>query len=262
MEQADLTERSGQMKLADKVAIVTGAARGIGREIALTLVREGGKVAICDVDVEPLNDVADEIKAAGGQAWAGKVDVTKSAEINQMVESTLQRFGRIDILVNNAGGSARDKASEFHEAEEEVWASTITRNLNGTLACTRAVINHMIERKSGKIVNLASVNGISGQAGFVDYSAAKAGIIGFTKALAKEVNAHGINVNAVAPGVIETRVVEQIPKETMEEILKTLKLNRLGQPEDVANAVLYLASDEASYITGHILVICGGGFIS
>ena len=112
------------------------------------------------------------------------------------------------------------------------------------------------------IVNLASVNGISGQAGFVDYSAAKAGIIGFTKALAKEVNPHGINVNAVAPGVIETRVVEQIPKETMEEILKQLKLERLGQPEDVANAVLYLASDEASYVTGHVLRICGGGFIS
>jgi NAD(P)-dependent dehydrogenase (short-subunit alcohol dehydrogenase family) len=179
-----------------------------------------------------------------------------------MVEATLQRFGGIDILVNNAGGSARDRASDFHEAEEEVWSSVLVRNLHGTLACTRAVINDMRERKSGKIVNLASVNGISGQAGFVDYSAAKAGIIGFTKALAKEVNSHGINVNAVAPGVIETRVVEQIPKETMEEILKKLNLNRLGQPEDVANAVLYLASDEASYVTGHVLVICGGGFIS
>ncbi len=250
------------MKLADRVAIVTGAARGIGREIALTLVREGAKVTLCDIDVEPLNDVAGEIKAAGGQALASKVDVTQSAEIDQMIEATLQEFGGIDILVNNAGGSARDKASEFHEAEEEVWESTIARNLKGTLACTRAVINHMIERKSGKIVNLASVNGISGQSGFVDYSAAKAGIIGFTKALAKEVNPRGINVNAVAPGVIETRVVEQIPKETMERILKELKLNRLGQPEDVANAVLYLASDEASYVTGHVLVICGGGFIT
>jgi NAD(P)-dependent dehydrogenase (short-subunit alcohol dehydrogenase family) len=250
------------MKLADRVAIVTGAARGIGREIALTLVREGAKVTVCDIDIEPLNDVADEIKAAGGQALASRVDVTKSAEINQMVETTLQSFGGIDILVNNAGGSARDKASVFHEAQQEVWDSVISRNLNGTLVCTRAVINHMIERKSGKIVNLASVNGISGQAGFADYSAAKAGIIGFTKALAKEVNSYGINVNAVAPGVIETRVVEQIPKETMARILKELKLNRLGQPEDVANAVLYLASDEASYITGHILVICGGGFIS
>jgi NAD(P)-dependent dehydrogenase (short-subunit alcohol dehydrogenase family) len=250
------------MRLADRVAIVTGAARGIGREIALTLVREGAKVTICDMDIEPLKDVANEIKAAGGQALASKADVTKSAEINQMVETTLQRFGGIDILVNNAGGSARDKASVFHEAKEEVWDSVIARNLKGTLICTRAVINHMIERKSGKIVNLASVNGISGQAGFVDYSAAKAGIIGFTKALAKEVNSYGINVNAVAPGVIETRAIEQIPKETMAEILKKLNLNRVGQPEDVANAVLYLASDEASYITGHILVICGGGFIS
>jgi 3-oxoacyl-[acyl-carrier protein] reductase len=250
------------MKLADRVAMVTGAARGIGREIALTLVREGAKVAICDIDIEPLNDVANEITAAGGEALASKVDTTKSTEINQMVESTLQRFGAIDILVNNAGGSARDKASVFHEAEEEVWSSTIARNLNGTLVCTRAVINHMIERKSGKIVNLASVNGISGQGGFADYSAAKAGIIGFTKALAKEVNSYGINVNAVAPGVIETRVVEQIPKETMTEILEKLNLNRLGQPEDIANAVLYLASDDASYVTGHVLVVCGGGFIS
>lgn len=250
------------MKLTDRVAIVTGAARGIGREIALTFVREGAKVTICDIDTEPLNDVASEIKAAGGQALACKVDVTNSAEINQMVEATLQALGGIDILVNNAGGSARDKASVFHEATEEVWKSTIARNLNGTLACTRAVINHMIERKSGKIVNLASVNGISGQAGFVDYSAAKAGIIGFTKALAKEVNSCGINVNAVAPGVIETRVVEQIPKETITAIIERLNLNRLGQPEDVANAVLYLVSDEASYVTGHVLRICGGGFIS
>lgn len=250
------------MKLADRVAIVTGAARGIGREIALTFVREGAKVTICDIDIEPLNAVADEIKAAGGQALASKVDVTNSAEINQMVEATLQGFGGIDILVNNAGGSARDKASVFHEAKEEVWNSVIARNLNGTLACARAVINHMIERKSGKIVNVASVNGISGQAGFADYSAAKAGVIGFTKALAKEVNSYGINVNAVAPGVVETRVVEQIPKETLTAIIEKLNLNRLGQPKDIANAVLFLVSDEASYITGHTLVICGGGFIS
>jgi len=250
------------MKLAGRVAIVTGAARGIGREIALTLVREGAKVTISDLDMEPLNDVADEIKAAGGQALASRVDVTNSAEINQMVEATLQTFGQIDILVNNAGGSARDKASVFHEAPEEVWTATLARNLNGTFACTRAVINHMIERKSGKIVNFASVNGISGQAGFVDYSAAKAGVIGFTKALAKEVNSFGINVNAVAPGVIETRVVEQIPKETITGIIESLNLNRLGQPEDIANAVLYLVSDEASYVTGHVLRVCGGGFIS
>ena len=250
------------MKLADRVAIVTGAARGIGREIALALVREGAKVSICDIDIEPLNDVADEIKAVGGQALASKVDVTKSAEINQMVEATLQTFGGIDILVNNAGGSARDRASDFNEAPEEVWKATLERNLHGTLGCTRAVINHMIERKTGKVVNFASVNGISGQAGFVDYSAAKAGVIGFTKALAKEVNSYGINVNAVAPGVIETRVVEQIPKETITGIIESLNLNRLGQPEDVANAVLYLASDEASYVTGHILRVCGGGFIS
>jgi 3-oxoacyl-[acyl-carrier protein] reductase len=250
------------MKFADRVAIVTGAARGIGREVALALVREGAKVTISDLDMEPLNDVVDEIKAAGGQALPIRVDVTNSAEINQMVEAALQTFGQIDILVNNAGGSARDKASNFNEAPEEVWKATLERNLHGTLACTRAVINHMIERKSGKIVNFASVNGISGQAGFVDYSAAKAGIIGFTKALAKEVNSSGINVNAIAPGVIETRVVEQIPKETITGIIESLNLNRLGQPEDIANAVLYLASDEASYVQGHILRVCGGGFIS
>jgi len=250
------------MKLADKVAIVTGAARGIGREIALALVREGAKVTISDLDMEPLNDVANEIKAAGGQALPSRVDVTNSAEINQMVEATLQTFGQIDILVNNAGGSARDKASDFGEAPEEVWKATLERNLHGTFACTRAVINHMIERKSGKIVNFASVNGISGQAGFVDYSAAKAGVIGFTKALAKEVNSFGINFNAIAPGVIETRVVEQIPKETITGIIESLNLNRLGQPEDIANAVLYLVSDDASYVQGHVLRVCGGGFIS
>ena len=250
------------MKLAGKVAIVTGAARGIGREIALALVREGAKVTISDLDMDPLNEVVDEIKAAGGEALPSRVDVTNSAEINQMVEATIQKFGQIDILVNNAGGSARDRASDFNEAPEEVWKATLERNLHGTLACTRAVINHMIEKKSGKIVNFASVNGISGQSGFVDYSAAKAGIIGFTKTLAKEVNSYGINVNAIAPGVIETRVVEQIPKETITGIIESLNLNRLGQPEDVSNAVLYLVSDEASYVQGHILRVCGGGFIS
>ncbi|MFC1994796.1 SDR family NAD(P)-dependent oxidoreductase [Chloroflexota bacterium] len=249
------------MKLQDKVAIITGAGRGIGRSIALTFVREGAKVAICDIDIEPMNDLVNEIEASGGQVLAIKADVTKSSEINQMVEITLQKFGRIDILVNNAGGSARAKASPFYEAREEVWSEVIARNLNGVLICTRAVINHMMERRSGRIVNVASVDGMLGKANLADYSAAKAGVIGFTKALAREVNLHGINVNAIAPGPIETRVFEQMPKAVHDNIIKKLNVNRVGQPEDVANVALFLVSEDASYITGDVIVVCGGGYI-
>ncbi|MFC1919229.1 SDR family NAD(P)-dependent oxidoreductase [Chloroflexota bacterium] len=250
------------MRLTDRVAIVTGAARGIGREIAFTLAREGAKTAISDLDIEPLNEVAREIESSGVQALAIKTDVTNSTEVQQMVEATIQKFGKVDILVNNAGGSARERASLFHESTEDVWDGVIARNLKSTFIVTKAVINHMIERGSGRIVNFGSVVGIMGGAGVVDYSAAKAGIIGFTKALAREVNPYGINVNAVAPGIIETRAVDQLPKDMIDDLKSKLSINRLGQPEDIANAVLYLVSDEASYVTGHVLRVCGGGYIS
>jgi len=249
------------MILDGNVAIITGAGRGIGRAIALTLSREGATVLICDLDEEPLNATADDIRAAGGEVLAIKADVTKSADINHMVEAGITKYGRIDMLINNAGGSAREQNSQFHESSEEVWDSVIARNLKGVFICSRAVINHMIERRCGRIVNMASTYGIVGGDGFVDYAAAKAGVIGFTKSLAREVNKYGINVNAIAPGIVETRILDQIPKHVIEDSLKKLSINRFGQPQDIANMALFLVSEDSSYITGQVFTVCGGGFI-
>ena len=208
------------MKLEGKVAMVTGAGQGIGRAIALSLAKEGAGVVVNDINPETAAGVADEIRAMGRRALAIKADVTQSKEVNEMVETALNEMGKIDILVNNAGGSARERVSEFKDSTEEVWDFIIGRNLKGQLNCTRAVINHMIERRSGKILNMASIAGVVGEAGLADYSAAKAGVIGFTKALAKEVGRYGINVNSVAPGPIRTAAFEQLPKDFVEKIAR------------------------------------------
>src|SRR5512136_1692624 len=195
------------MKLKDKIGIVTGGANGIGRAIAMTLAKEGAGVIVADIDYDQANKVADEIKALGCEAMAIRTDVTKFNEASLMAKTVLEEFKKIDILVNNAGGSARERATLFCESTEEVWDYVFKTNLKATFNCTRAVIEHMIQRRGGKIVNIASDTGLVGYAGFVDYSTAKAGIIGFTHALAKEVASYGINVNAVAPGPTATRVM-------------------------------------------------------
>ncbi len=183
------------MKLENRVAIVTGGANGIGRAISLALAKEGADVVVADIEIEPANEVANEIKALGRRAIAIKTDVSKSEEVKQMAKTTLGEFVQIDILVNSAGGSARERGTLFHESIEEVWDYVLGINLKGVLNCTRAVINHMIERRSGKIVSIASTAGIHGRAGTADYSAAKAGIIGFSMALATEVAAYGMNIS-------------------------------------------------------------------
>ena len=246
------------MKLEKKAAIVTGAGQGIGRAIALALAKEGADVVVADVIVETTNSVADEIKATGGRALAIKTDVTKSKEVNEMVKTTLRELGKIDILVNNAGGSARERSSEFRDSTEEVWDFVLSRNLKGTLICTRAVINHMIERRSGKIVNIGSIAGVSGGIGQVDYSASKGGVIAFTKALAKEVGQYGVHVNCVSPGVIKTAVFEQLPHELLDGLLAKQYLKDPGEPQDIANMVVFLASDDAKYITGVNYLVDGG----
>jgi len=247
------------MKLKERVAIVTGAAYGIGRGIALKLAREGADVVVADIELEQANKVADELKALGVNALVVRTDVTKSREVDRMVRAALDEFGKIDILVNNAGGTARERNAPFHKSEEEVWDYVIAINLKGMRNCTRAVINHMMERRSGKIVSIASISGMVGSSNnMVDYSAAKAGIIGFTMALAKELGSCGINVNAISPGGVgETRAALAIP-EVFEEYKKTTPLGRIGRPEDIANMVAFLASDEASFITGQNYAVCGG----
>ena len=248
------------MKFENKVAIVTGAGGGIGRAVATSLASEGAAIVVNDIRQEPLDKVADEIRALGQKVLAMKADVTNSKEIYQMVQSTLNEFGRIDILVNVAGGPARgDKRTLFHEAEEETWNSVIDLNLKGTLICCHAVIRQMLQQRYGKIVNIGSVQGMVGSSiGFADYSAAKAGVIGFTKSLAKEVVSFGINFNCVSPGVVATPQLFWLPEEVIEKLKDSVYLKRLGKPEEIANLVVFLVSDEASYITGQNYAICGG----
>jgi len=248
------------MELENKVAIVTGAAGGIGRAIAMRLAKEGAALSVNDINLESLNKVADEIKAMGWRVTAVKADVTSSREIKQMVKTTLDEFGGVDILVNVAGGAGRGKGrGYFHEVPEEFWNSVIDLNLKGTLMCCHAVIEHMIQRRRGKIINIASIAGMMGSSNrMADYSAAKAGVIGFTKALAKELGPYGINVNSVSPGPIGTPRFFTLEEEAKKKLESTTYLKRLGKPEEVANVVLFLASDEASYVTGQNYAVCGG----
>jgi len=245
------------MKLKGRVAIVTGAAMGIGRAIALTLAKEGADVVVVDIDPKQANKVANEIKALGRKAIAMKADVTDSGEVKLMAKSTLDEFGKIDILVNNAGQGARERACLFCDSTEEAWDFVIGLNLKGVLNCCRAVIEHMIQRRSGKIVSIASRLGVVGGAGMADYSAAKAGVIGFSKALAKELASYGIYVNCVSPGPIETRQMNLNSPEQIEMLKQKTGLGRLGKPEEVAYMVAFLVSDEAKFITGQNFLVCG-----
>ena len=248
------------MRLKERIAVVTGSGAGIGRAIALRLAQEGANVVVADIDVERANKVVDETKAFGGNALAIKVDVTKSEETNLMCKVALDEWGRIDILVNNAGGAARgEMRSYFHESKEEAWDFILDVNLKGVLNCCRAVVGHMVERRVGRIVNIGSVSGMLGSAhAMADYSAAKGGVIVFTKSLAKEVGCYGINVNCVSPGPIDTEHLQTLPKDVIEKIKNTTYLGRLGKPEDIANMVAFLVSDEASFITGQNFAVCGG----
>jgi len=246
------------MKLENKVAIVTGGAMGIGQAISLRLANEGANVVVADIDHEQASKVVSRINALGRKAILTKTDVTKSEETNQMAKAAIDKFGKIDILVNNAGGSPHKTRSLFRESVVGTWDIVLGVNLKGVLSCSRAVINHMIERRSGKIISIASIAGLMGTAGLADYSAAKGGVIAFSKALAKEVASDGINVNCVCPGPTATEYFLTLPEEAKQRYLKNIPLGRLGKPEEVASMVSFLASDEADFITGQAFVICGG----
>jgi 3-oxoacyl-[acyl-carrier protein] reductase len=246
-----------KMKLENKVAIITGGGRSIGRAISLELAREGADIVIADLDLEPANEVVEEIRALGRKAIAVKTDVTRYEDAERMAKAALDEFGQIDVMVNNAGQSARERRSAFCDSTPDVWDFVIGINLKGIMNCSRAVINPMIARKSGKIISMASVAGVVGEKGMVDYSAAKAGVIGFTMSLAKEVIDQGINVNCVSPGSIATRNVDFISKEVYDVAAQATGFGRWGKPEEVAAVVRFLASDDASYVTGQTYHVCG-----
>jgi NAD(P)-dependent dehydrogenase (short-subunit alcohol dehydrogenase family) len=247
------------MSLIDKVAIVTGSACGIGRAIALGLAKEGASVVVTDINLEGAEAVTREIETLNSRSLAIKADMGQGQDVNQMVDAALRKFGKVDILVNNAGGvgSLLQGRIYFRESNEENWDFIIGRNLKSVFNCTRAVINLMIEKRSGKIINIASGAGIVGEAKLSIYSAAKAGVIGFTKALAKEVGPFRVNVNSVSPGITRTPGTEEVLREEGDSGKRPV-LGRLGEPEDIANMVVFLASDKADYITGQNFVVCGG----
>ena len=241
-----------------RVAIVTAGASGIGKATSKLLASEGADVVIIDANIEGANKVVDEIKALRCHAVAMKVDVTSYDEASKMAKATLDKFGKIDILLNIVGGAIKEKIGPFAQSNKEDWCKTIDLNLFSTLNCTRAVVNHMMERRSGKIVNIASVGAVVGQKNTADYAAAKGGIIAFTKSLAKEVAPYGINVNCVSPGPIATPRALAFPEEMIQRQIKMVHLGRYGKPEEVAAMIAFLASDEASYITGANFLVDGG----
>ena len=244
------------MLLDGKCALVTGASRGIGRAVAMKLASEGAKVALNFAGNEAAaNEVRQEIEAMGGQAILVKADVADEAAVQDMVQKTADAFGRIDILVNNAG-ITRDGL--LARMKEEDWDAVLSTNLKGVFLTTKAVAKLMMKQRAGRIVNMASVVGVSGNAGQANYSAAKAGVIGFTKTIARELASRGVTANAVAPGFIATDMTSVLSDKAKEAALTGIPLGRMGTPEDVAAAVLFLVSDQSSYITGQVLHVDGG----
>ena len=244
------------MDIATRVAIVTGSGRGIGKAIALKLAQAGATVVVNDIgDAKPVEAVVKEIKAMGKEALAVMADVSLAPDVARLVEKTLSAYKRIDILVNNAGVN-RDQL--LLRMSEEDWDKVLTVDLKSVFLCTKAVVRHMAKQHWGRIISLSSVVGIVGNKGQANYAAAKAGIIGFTRAIAKEVASHGVTVNAIAPGFIDTEMTQRLKEEWKQELKRHIPLGAFGSPRDVAEAVAFLASEESRYITGQVLGVDGG----
>ena len=244
--------------LQGRIALVTGASQGIGRACALELARAGATLAVTDINEVKLADVAAEIDAAGGQAAPFRLDVSNEESIEAGAKAVLERFGKVEILVNNAGITRDGLMMRMKRAD---WDLVLDINLTGAFLLTQALLSPMLKNRWGRIVNMASVVGRAGQAGQVNYAASKAGLIGLTRSLAREVASRGITVNAVAPGFIETPMTAVLTEQQSATMLAQIPLGRRGTAEDIAQAVKFLASDAASYITGHVLDVNGGMFM-
>ena len=241
--------------LSGRIALVTGSGQGIGHEVALDLAKLGATVITNDISGCCADDTLEEIRELGSDGLAFTTDVSDAGQVDAMVKSILEAYGKLDILVNNAG-TTRDNL--MMRMPEDEWDLILRVNLKSAWLCSKAAIRPMMRARYGRIINMSSVSGIAGQAGQTNYSASKAGIIGLTKGLAREVASRGITVNAVAPGFIQTKLTENLPQDILDTLVNSIPMGRWGTVEDVSNAVTFLASDEASYITGHVLSVDGG----
>lgn len=242
------------MRLEGKVAIITGAANGLGLEAARVFLKEGAKVALVDYDATLGEQRTGELQSEGEAAFY-QVDVSNQAKVVEMVSMVKERFGKIDILINNAGIT---KDNMLLKMSGEDFQKVMDVNVNGVFNCTQAVVPHMLENGKGKIINTSSVSGVYGNVGQSNYAASKAAVVGMTKSWAKEFGRKNINVNAVAPGFVDTNMVATVPEKVIQNLLQVIPLQRLGKPSDIANAYLYLASDESDYVNGTVLHVDGG----
>jgi len=243
------------MILKDKVSIVTGGARGIGEAIALRLAEEGSNIAICDVNPDALEAAKKKIEAKGREVLTEKVDVTNLEDVQSFTQKVLDKFGKIDILINNAG-ITRDGL--LVRMSDQDWDAVLNVNLKGTFNCTKIVAKAMMKQRAGKIVNIASIIGLIGNAGQANYAASKGGVIALTKSAAKELALRNINVNAIAPGFIQTDMTAKLPEDVKNQIMKQIPLGKWGTALDVANLTLFLISDASAYITGQVVQVDGG----
>ncbi|MFA4988021.1 MAG: 3-oxoacyl-[acyl-carrier-protein] reductase [Candidatus Omnitrophota bacterium] len=243
------------MRLKDKVALVTGGARGIGQAIAMTFAREGADIAVADVNLEIAQKTCSDIESLGRKAFAVDMDVTNYEKVEEGINKILDKLGKVDILVNNAGITKDNILLRMSQAD---WDAVINVNLKGTFNCIKAVSRPMVKQRSGKIISIASIIGLMGNFGQANYAASKAGIIALTKTVAKELASRNINANAVAPGFIQTEMTAKLPEDIKKKMQEAIPLANLGTPQDVANACLFLASEESSYITGQVITVDGG----
>ncbi len=243
------------MILKGKISLITGGARGIGFAIAQKLANEGSDIAICDVNEESLKEASQKLSNSGREILTGMVDVTNFDNVRTFIQKVLDKFGRIDILINNAGITRDALLVRMGESD---WDSVLDVNLKGTFNCTKAVAKPMMKQRGGRIVNIASIIGITGNAGQANYAASKGGIIAFTKSIAKELAPRNINVNAIAPGFIQTHMTLKLSEELKQGMLKLIPLGRFGKPEDVADLALFLVNDDSAYITGQVIQVDGG----